>query len=97
MVDSIHHDGGEAHGQLANLADPDECSDFIAATLSKGPVDILVNNAAAFVSRGWEDTTPEEWLELYPVNVAAAVRLVQGFGYVNGANLRIDGGSTAVI
>src|SRR5262249_42905797 len=44
-----------------------------------GPVGVLVNNAGAFVNRGWDQATPEDWLELYAVNVAAAVRLIHGF------------------
>jgi 3-oxoacyl-[acyl-carrier protein] reductase len=42
-------------------------------------VDILVNNAGTFPNRGWDDTAPEDWLELYAVNVAAVVRCIQGF------------------
>jgi NAD(P)-dependent dehydrogenase (short-subunit alcohol dehydrogenase family) len=66
-------------GAVADLADPAECDRFIAATVSEGPIDILINNAGAFVNRGWDDAAPEDWLELYAVNVAAAVRCIRGF------------------
>ncbi len=39
----------------------------------------MINNAAAFVNRGWDEATPEDWVELYAINVAAAVRLAQAF------------------
>ncbi len=41
-----------------------------------GTIEILVNNAGAFPDRGWDDTTPEQWLELYNQNVVSMVRLV---------------------
>jgi 3-oxoacyl-[acyl-carrier protein] reductase len=79
VVTAIRAEGGQASGALANLADADDAPHFIAATLAGGPVDILVNNAAAFVNRGWDDTTPEDWIELFALNVAAPVRLIHGF------------------
>lgn len=79
VVDAIRDSGGDAEGHLANLADPDDGARFIAATLAGGGVDILVNNAAAFVNRGWDDTTPEDWLELYALNVGGVVRCIRGF------------------
>lgn len=76
---AISAEGGEAQGLVADLANPPDCDRFIFEVLIGGGVDILVNNAGAFVNRGWEDATPGDWLELYAVNVAAAVRCIQGF------------------
>jgi 3-oxoacyl-[acyl-carrier protein] reductase len=35
--------------------------------------------ARSSVNRGWDDATPEDWLEHYASNVAAVVRCIQGF------------------
>ena len=78
VVESIRAEGGEAMAALANLADATECTAFVSAA-QEGPVDILINNAGAFANRSWEDASPEDWLELYAINVAAVVRCVQGF------------------
>jgi 3-oxoacyl-[acyl-carrier protein] reductase len=79
VADDIRSSGGQAAAAVADLADPRDCARFIAAALSGGPVGILVNNAGLFVNRGWDQATPEDWLDLYAVNVAAVVRLIQGF------------------
>src|SRR5215468_2063714 len=79
VVEAIGSTGGQASGTLANLADPGDCARFISAVLADGGADILVNNAGVFVNRGWDDATPEDWLELYAINVAAAVRCINGF------------------
>ena len=79
VVEGIRSAGGEASGVLADLADPGDCARLISGVLADGGADILVNNAGAFVNRGWDDATPEDWLDLYAVNVAAAVRCIQGF------------------
>jgi 3-oxoacyl-[acyl-carrier protein] reductase len=80
VAEAIYSSGGQAAGTAADLADPHDCARFIADTLADGgPVGVLVNNAGAFVNRGWDQATPEDWLELYAVNVAAVVRLIHGF------------------
>jgi NAD(P)-dependent dehydrogenase (short-subunit alcohol dehydrogenase family) len=79
VVEAIRASGGEATGTLANLADPEDCARLVSAVLAGGGVDILVNNVGAFANRGWDDARPEDWLELYALNVAAAVRCIQGF------------------
>jgi 3-oxoacyl-[acyl-carrier protein] reductase len=78
VVEAIRAEGGEAAAALANLADANECARFISAAQAAGPVDILINNAGAYANRGWEEASPDDWLELYAVNVAAVVRCVQG-------------------
>jgi 3-oxoacyl-[acyl-carrier protein] reductase len=79
VVESIRAEGGQAMAALANLADARECTEFVSAAQAAGPVDILINNAGAYANRSWEDASPEDWLELYAINVAAVVRCVQGF------------------
>lgn len=79
VAGKINADGGNALGIAADLADPAQCARFIADSQAGGAVDILVNNAGMFPNRAWDDTAPEDWLELYAVNVAAVVRCIQGF------------------
>jgi 3-oxoacyl-[acyl-carrier protein] reductase len=79
VAEKIKADGGSALGLAADLAEPAQCARFIAESQAGGEVDILVNNAGAFPNRGWDDTAPEDWLDLYAVNVAAVVRCIQGF------------------
>jgi 3-oxoacyl-[acyl-carrier protein] reductase len=79
VVGGIRSAGGQADGMRANLADPGECARFVSGVLADGGADILVNNAGAFANRGWADATPEDWMQLYAINVAAAVRCVNGF------------------
>jgi NAD(P)-dependent dehydrogenase (short-subunit alcohol dehydrogenase family) len=76
---AINADGAVARDLVADLADPADCARLISGALADGSVDILVNNAAAFPNRGWEDATPQDWLELYAVNVATAERCIKGF------------------
>jgi 3-oxoacyl-[acyl-carrier protein] reductase len=79
VVEAIRADGGAATAGLGNLTDAAECAQFVAVAQAAGPVDILVNNAGAYANRGWEEATPEDWLELYALNVAGVVRCVHGF------------------
>lgn len=79
VTEAISADGGDARGMIADIAYPEDCDRFIFDVLTGGGADILVNNAAAFANRGWDEATPGDWLELYAVNVSAAVRCIQGF------------------
>jgi 3-oxoacyl-[acyl-carrier protein] reductase len=76
VVESIRSRGGNATGALANLVDPLECLRLIEDAHRGGPVDIVINNAAAFVKRSWDAASPEDWLEMYAINVASVVRVI---------------------
>ncbi len=45
-----------------------------------GGVDILVNNHGVYFERGWWDTTPADWADIYNQDVVSFVRMVQHFG-----------------
>jgi len=45
-----------------------------------GGVDILVNNHGVYFERGWWNTTPAAWAEIYNQNVVSFVRMVQHLG-----------------
>jgi NAD(P)-dependent dehydrogenase (short-subunit alcohol dehydrogenase family) len=61
---------------IGDISDP-EIADRVAtqSVAAFGGVDILVNNAGASGPSTWDDTDSEEWVALYRVNVAPAVRL----------------------
>ncbi len=78
VADEITRSGGRAAiaiGDLASDAEAKRVAD--AAVAAFGHLDILVNNAGAFHARGWWDTTPAQWLEIYNQNVVGSVRMVQ--------------------
>jgi NAD(P)-dependent dehydrogenase (short-subunit alcohol dehydrogenase family) len=47
--------------------------DVVAAT---GVGDVLANNAGEYVNRGWMDSTPEQWAELFQANVLSTMRIL---------------------
>lgn len=70
--------GGKAivsTGDLGTDAGARQVADRVLAAL--GGVEIVVNNAGAFPFRGWTNTTPEDWADLYRVNVVSMVRIVR--------------------
>jgi 3-oxoacyl-[acyl-carrier protein] reductase len=80
VVKEITATGGIAHYVEGDLAKDDEARRVAAETLKTFQrLDILVNNAGAFPSRGWLDSTPEDWLDLVNVNVISMVRMIQAF------------------
>ncbi len=62
----------QAVGDLATDTGAEQVVDRVLSTL--GAVDILVNNAGAYSMRGWMNSTPSQWVELYNINVVSMVR-----------------------
>lgn len=52
VTEAIRAGGGQVEGSLANPADGEDCARFVSGVLAGGGVDVLVNNAGAFVNRG---------------------------------------------
>jgi 3-oxoacyl-[acyl-carrier protein] reductase len=80
VVKDILKDGGEAYyveGDLRNDADVRIIQDFTLNSFSQ--LDILVNNAGIFPKKGWLQSSPEEWLDIFNVNVISMVRMIQAF------------------
>lgn len=64
----------------ANLADLPETKKVIPAAQEKfGRIDVLVNNAAIFLSGGLADTTAEMWQKQMAINLRAPYFLIQAF------------------
>lgn len=77
VVQKIQKEGGTAEAALGDLA-TDEGADIVAGlALAGGPVDILVNNAGFYAHTSWANTSCEDWLHVYNVNVVSYVRMIQ--------------------
>jgi NAD(P)-dependent dehydrogenase (short-subunit alcohol dehydrogenase family) len=77
VVRRIIESGGTAEAVLGDLA-TDEGADQVASrALAGGPVDILVNNAGFYAHTSWSNTSCQDWLDVYNVNVISYVRMIQ--------------------
>jgi len=59
-----------ALGDLATDAGAD------AVAEAAGEIDVLVNNAGAYDTVGWHESTPQRWQDTYNVNVVAGIRMI---------------------
>jgi len=77
VVEEITKAGGTAAFAIGDIA-TDEGADQVAesAIQAFGGVDILVNNAGTYPAKGWFAESPEDWNDVYNVNVASMVRMV---------------------
>lgn len=72
VVEEIENEGGEATFYAADLTDPDAIAALIEATVDTyDRIDTLVNNAAAQTQQTIEETSLEDWLFTFDVNVRA--------------------------
>lgn len=68
-VQQIKTKGGEARFTKADMSEESECKRVVQECAQAfGKVDVLVNNAARFVLKGF-DATPEEWKQVMDTNV----------------------------
>ena len=80
VVQEITAKGGIAHYVEGDLTVDDDAEHIVAKTMQTfKQLDILVNNAGAFPKRGWLQGSPQDWLDLFNVNVVAMVRMIQAF------------------
>lgn len=80
VVKEISDNGGVAQYVKGDLSNDKDAQHIAEATFSAfNHVDILVNNAGAFPAGEWLKSTPEEWLNLFNINVVAIVRMIQLF------------------
>ena len=78
VAQEIAEGGGKAFVAIGELTTDDgarQVADQVLSSLSG--VDILINNAGMFEDRGWMDTPPEAWAEIYDANVISIVRMLQ--------------------
>lgn len=77
-VEMIQQAGGQAIFSHTDTTDSDAIKATIAATKhAHGEVDILVNNAAAFVFGKIEDVTHDDWSKVFGVNVVGYANCVR--------------------
>ena len=77
-VAAIHAAGGVAEAVTANIAQPAECEELIAAARRiYGPVDVLVNNAALTYYLPITDYPLNRWMRSWAVNFHAPFILSQ--------------------
>ncbi|HEX4252307.1 MAG TPA: SDR family NAD(P)-dependent oxidoreductase [Pseudonocardia sp.] len=78
VAKSIRGEGGEAAIAIGDLGTDAGADDVVAAATAGGPVDILVNNVGRYdPATGWNEATPEDWADIYNVNVLTSVRMVR--------------------
>jgi NAD(P)-dependent dehydrogenase (short-subunit alcohol dehydrogenase family) len=77
-AESIHRDGGEAFFVPTDVSVADSVENLIEVSAERlGGIDILVNDAAAFVFGRVEDVTPADWAKVFGVNVIGAANTVR--------------------
>lgn len=70
VAESITETGGVATWKTADLRDPSAIEELVeTAVATFGPIDVLVNNAAAQTQQQVDTTTIEEWDLTFDVNV----------------------------
>lgn len=80
VVEEIQKSGGKAGYAPGDLSTDEGAKKVAQKTMEElGGIDILVNNAGAFPVRGWQNTTAQNWLDLYNQNVVSAIRLILEF------------------
>lgn len=77
-AETIRRSGGEALFVHTDTADPASVRAMVGRTAEAfGGVDVLVNNAAAFVFGRIEEVTPEDWSRVFTVNVVGYANTVR--------------------
>jgi 3-oxoacyl-[acyl-carrier protein] reductase len=72
--------GGKAAIAVGDLATPAGAEAVVTATLNAiGGIDILVNNAGIAPIGYWFETNADIWMDVYNLNVAGMVRLIDRF------------------
>lgn len=77
VVQRIVDAGGTAEAALGDLATDAGADAVSRVALAGGPIDILVNNAGFYAHTSWSNTSCEDWLDVYNVNVISYVRMIQ--------------------
>ncbi len=77
-AEEIRSAGGEVTAFSLDLGDPDAGSRLVtAAEEAYGGVDVVVNNVGGNRRKPFEETTDQDWQELFDLNVATAFRVTR--------------------
>ena len=78
MAEALQASGGEVLPLVLDLADADAGDRLVeAATTRWGGVDIVVNNVGGNRRKPFEETTDQDWTELFDLNVATSFRVTR--------------------
>ena len=92
LVDTGHFAGdGRVATVVADISDPATADATMAAAISRwGPVDILVNDAAAYPDGTLLDMPAEDWSRVFAVNVTGTFMMMQAFARHSAARAAAD-------
>lgn len=93
VADALRDIGVEPTLCAADLAQPSECAALIQSVLESGPLDVLVNSAAAWAESPVSEISVEAWDAMQAVNTRAPFLLSQGLGPRLSASQRPGGGA----
>ncbi len=76
---SMQSNGGDIHGIVCNLADPEQLKNGFDTAVSRlgGDVDILLNNAGVNLRKSLETCTVDDWNYVFSVNSTAPFLLTK--------------------
>ncbi|MEO3856583.1 SDR family NAD(P)-dependent oxidoreductase [Acrocarpospora sp. B8E8] len=74
VAKSIRADGGDATIAMGDLGTDAGAEEVATAA---GPVDVLVNNAGFYNPVAWAALAPDDWAEIYNINVISSVRMIR--------------------
>ncbi len=78
VVARIRRSGGEAEFVRVDLAEEESASSAVEAAVGRwGRLDVLVNDAAITLPKGFEETTSTEWDRLQAINLRAPYLLMK--------------------
>ncbi len=93
VTDSIKSSGGRAIFQKTDTSDSDSARAAVTAAVAEfGTVNVLINNAAAFVFGTVETVTDDDWQRVFGVNVIGYANMVRE----SLPELRKNGGGSVV-
>ena len=75
-VDKLSAEGGSVTGLVADAGTADGCARIVQ---ERPDVDILVNNLGIYTPVPIDESTDEQWLELFGINVLSGVRLTRHY------------------
>jgi NAD(P)-dependent dehydrogenase (short-subunit alcohol dehydrogenase family) len=77
---SLAADGVDARFLQADVSRPEDAERVVAEASEASGLDILVNNAAVTLPKGFEATTPDEWDAVLGVNLRSAYLFMRAAG-----------------
>jgi 3-oxoacyl-[acyl-carrier protein] reductase len=78
MLSELRQSGVKAHGVVADVTCPGEAERFVdEAAGALGGVDLVVANVGGSSGRGLLESTPEDWLRTFDLNLFHAVRTIR--------------------